>query len=291
MFRNAPFPIAGFALLLVATSTGPLLAQDAVLAQFYGSGVHQYFSGNYDRAAADLTTAIEGGSKDPRAYYFRALTSLRRGDSYSADSDLRVGASLESADVSQFYPVGKSLERVQGADRKTVERHRAIARAEAFQRRHDRDLMRYEQRRRAESQVLRSSGVAPLVKPPGPSVAEPPVPGPEPADDDPFADKPESAPAAARPAAAPPIAAPSVAVPPAAVPPAAVPPAAAPPVAAPPATEPAEDMPAEAPAAEGDPFADEPAADAKPAAGEKPAEPPAAEPKAGDEDPFADDPK
>lgn len=275
MTRTAAFASAVFALLLLAASAGPLLAQDAVLAQFYGRGVHQYFAGNYDSAAADLTTAIDGGSKDPRAYYFRALTSLRRGDSYSADSDLRVGASLESADVSQFYPVGKSLERVQGADRKTVERHRAIARAEAFQRRHDRDLLRYEQRRRAESQVLRSSGVAPLVKPPAPAAAEPPVPGPEPADDDPFADKPETTPAA-KPAAA-----------------AADKPVPPPPVAQPPTTEPAEDMRAEAPAAEpaADPFAEEPAADAKPAAEEKPAEPPAAEPKAGEEDPFADDPK
>jgi hypothetical protein len=263
MTRNASFAIVGIALLLVAISTGPLVAQDAVLAQFYGSGVHQYFAGNYDRAAADLTTAIHGGSKDPRAYYFRALTSLRRGDGASAESDLRKGASLESADVSQFYPVGKSLERVQGADRKMVERHRAIARAEAFQRRHDRDLMRYEQRRRAESQVLRSSGAMPLVKPPGPGVAPPPVPGPEPVEDDPFADKPETA--------------------------------AAEPAAEKPAAEPAADMPAEPPAAEsepaGDPFSDEPATDAKPADDEKPAEPPAAEPKAGDEDPFADDPK
>lgn len=274
MTRPAAFAIAGFALLLLASSAGPLEAQDAVLAQFYGNGVHQYFAGNYDRAAADLTTAIDGGSKDPRAYYFRALTALRRGDSASAESDLRAGASLESADVSQFYPVGKSLERVQGADRKTVERHRAIARAEAFQRRHDRDLLRYEQRRRAESQVLRSSGVAPMVKPPAPAVAEPPVPGPEPADDDPFADKPVTTPASAKPAEKP---------------------VAAPPVAAPPAEAPAADMPAEPPAAEGepaaDPFSEEPAADAKPAAEEKPAEPPAAEPKAGDEDPFADDPK
>jgi hypothetical protein len=273
MTRNAAFAIAGFALLLVAALANTLAAQDAVLAQFYGNGVHQYFAGNYDRAAADLTTAINGGSKDPRAYYFRALTALRRGDSAGADSDLRAGASLESADVSQFYPVGKSLERVQGADRRAVERHRAIARAEAFQRRHDRDVLRYEQRRRAESQVLRSSGVAPLVKPPGPTVAEPPVPGPEPADDDPFADKPETAPAAARPAV----------------------PAAEKPAVAPPAEEPAADMPAEPPAAESepaaDPFSEEPAADAKPAAEEKPAEPPAAEPKAGDEDPFADDPK
>ncbi len=272
MTRNAPFAIVGIALLLVAISAGPLAAQDAVLAQFYGSGVHQYFAGNYDRAAADLTTAIDGGSKDPRAYYFRALTSLRRGDSYSAESDLRVGASLESADVSQFYPVGKSLERVQGSDRKMLERHRAIARAEAFQRRHDRDLMRYEQRRRAESQVLRSSGAVPLVKPPGPGVAQPPVPGPEPVEDDPFADKPETTPAVAKPAV----------------------PAAEKPAVEPAAEEPAADMPAEPPAAESepaaDPFGDEPAADAKPAA-EAPAEPPAAEPKAGDEDPFADDPK
>ena len=50
------------------------MAQDPILAQFYGSGVHEYFSGGYRQAIADLTEAVDGGTKDPRVFYFRALS-------------------------------------------------------------------------------------------------------------------------------------------------------------------------------------------------------------------------
>ena len=70
----------------------------------------------------------------------------------------------------------------------TIERYRALARAEAYQRRHERDALRYEQRRRAESQVLRSSGTTRVAEPaaaPAPSVPA----ASEVTDDDPFADR------------------------------------------------------------------------------------------------------
>jgi hypothetical protein len=198
MFRKIARLVCGVVLAFVLTTGDRLPAQDAVLSEFYGSGVHQYFAGNYAQASSDLTASIEGGSKDPRAYYFRGLAALRLGWQQNAAADFRAGAALESADINQFYPVGKSLERVQGSARMSLERYRAVARAEAHQRQERRNAIRYEQRKRAEAQVLRAPGPTPPAAGPVPSKDEPAeadeaMPGKEkPAakevDDDPFAD-------------------------------------------------------------------------------------------------------
>ena len=45
--------------------------EDQAITRAYGSGVHAYFSGDYQRAYEDLTQALEAGTKDPRALYFR----------------------------------------------------------------------------------------------------------------------------------------------------------------------------------------------------------------------------
>lgn len=187
--------VLAVAFALVATRN--LTAQEAVLSDLYGRGVHQYFAGNDAEAAAALNAAIDGGTKDPRAYYFRALVGMRSGLS-DVDSDLRKAAELETADSNLLYPVGKALERVQGASRMTIERYRSVARAEAHQRQLRRDLMRYEERKRIEGEI-----VAPPIVPPTPSrkpAVAPPVPAPEPAAEDPFADAPKAnAPPAAQP--------------------------------------------------------------------------------------------
>jgi hypothetical protein len=178
------------------------MAQDPILAQFYGSGVHQYFGGGYQQAIADLTQAIDGGTKDPRAYYFRALSWWRMGDTSRAQTDLAAGAKLESADVNQYYPVSKSLERVQGTGRLLVERYRVQARAEAYRREERRNLARYEAQRKAEAEVLRAAPIPPAPSnatpgaPPAAKPAEkPPVDEPKaPAEEaDPFADDPDTA--------------------------------------------------------------------------------------------------
>lgn len=173
MVRQLPCVVLGLALLSCGASA--LRAQDAVLTEFYGRGVHAYFAGDLGTAMEDLTAAISGGTKDPRAYYFRALTEMRLGDHARAEADLRAGAALESADVNQFYPVGKALERVQGPARLALERYRVVARAEAHERQLKRDAARYEERRRAETKVLRDPK---FVQPP-----KPPVPAPGPAAD------------------------------------------------------------------------------------------------------------
>ncbi len=160
MFRSSARAACGLTLALIVVSQAPAAAQEAVLAEFYGRGVHQYFAGNASQAVSDLTAAINGGTKDPRAFYFRALAEMRQGRQAIAQTDLQKGAALESADINQFYPVGKSLERVQGASRMTIERYRTIARAEAFQRQQRRDATRYEEHRRAELRVLRGAVAA-----------------------------------------------------------------------------------------------------------------------------------
>jgi hypothetical protein len=145
--------------------------------------VHNYYSGNSSAAISDLSAAIDAGSRDPRAYYFRALAEMKMGSLGNAEADMRMGAILESADSTQFYPVARALERVQGPARATLERYRSLARAEAYQRGRDNNLMRYEQLQRNEEKVLRNPPVqsrAPAAAPPAakPRVPAPPVPAP-----------------------------------------------------------------------------------------------------------------
>jgi hypothetical protein len=208
-FRNRA---CGWSLVLVSLWAVPASAQNEVLSQFYGSGVHNYWDRDYDAAMTELSAAIDGGSQDPRAFYYRGLAHLKRGNSYAAQADLQKGAALESADVDQFYPVGKSLERLQGAERVKLERYRAIARAQARQRQVTRDAARYEQRRRAEAQVLRAVPLAPppapllpAPLPPAPADAGPPAAQPpvaKPAEPSPFDDKPTPKPPTPEPPAA-----------------------------------------------------------------------------------------
>jgi hypothetical protein len=262
--------VAGIAL---APST-PAAAQDAVLADFYGNGVHSYYDRDYNQAMAELNMAIDGGTKDPRAYYYRSLTHRQLGNPWAAEADLQVGAALETADVNQFYPVAKSLERIQGHARQQIEKHRAVARAQARQRQVQRDAVRYEQRRKAEANVLRNVPVAPAPADlfPKPAVTPAPTPGKKPvppqnAETDELFSDPVTTPAA-KPADKPAAEAPAADA----------------------ATE--DPFPAD-PAAE-EPAAEEPAAEEAPAeeapADEMPAEEtPAA--KEADEDPFGDEPK
>ncbi|REK09961.1 MAG: hypothetical protein DWQ37_17830 [Planctomycetota bacterium] len=200
------------AVILFAARSLP--AQDAVLDDYLGSGLHNYYERDYAQAMRHLSTAIEGGSQDPRTYYYRGLAKLRAGDTYGAHEDMQVGAALESADVNQFYPVARSLERVQGPERRTLERYRKLARAQARQRRLEQDAARYERYRRNEAQVLRNAPVGPPPAPLGrpaeqPAAAAEPVP-PQPAAAQPPQPMPPAAapgPAAAPPADTPPPAA------------------------------------------------------------------------------------
>ena len=284
MLKNLVCTAFGGVLAIVCLSASSASAQQAVMDEFYGQGVHNFYDRDFFQAMNNLSVAIDGGSRDPRAFYYRGLAKLRSGDTHGAHADLQKGSELESADADQFYPVAKSLERVQGSDRSTLEKYRALARAQNRQRQLRRDAVRYEQRRRSEAQVLRSVPVGPAPAPLGvapataigPAGAAPaaapgpaaPVPPDAPVDD-PFATP--AAPAEA-PAADDPFATPE-----------------ATPAETPPAAAPAETPPAAEPPAGEDPFApapgaEAPAAEAPAAAAEAPATP------AAEENPFGDDP-
>ncbi len=164
----------------------PAQAQDAILGQTYGNGVHAYFSGDYVKAHEFLTKAIDAGSHDPRCYYFRGLAYLKLGRPQEAESDFQEGAKLESADLNRTYNVARSLERVQGAARLEVEEHRAAARMAKLEQDEKMRKQRYEELNREERRALESQ-----VGPPPAKGGPEPVVAPQPnGTDNPFANPP-----------------------------------------------------------------------------------------------------
>ena len=201
MFRTLIMAGTSAALLaLLFCGSRPLPAQDGVLGQAYGSGVHAYFAGDYIAAYEDLSAAIEGGTTDPRAYYFRALASTRLGREEEARDDLRRGAELEISDARDLYPVARSLERIQGRPRLMIERYREQARMAAHQRRQEERVQRYGRSSRSTARPvqpgpgattpapIRTDGAAPVKDTIAPPEAVAPIAGGDaPVDQDPFA--------------------------------------------------------------------------------------------------------
>lgn len=255
-----------FALAALGVCIPALHAQDNLLDDLYGRGVHAYFSRNYEDAYKHLSDAATSGSQDPRVFYFRALTDLRLNKADEATADLKKATELEYNGDAPFQ-VSKALERVQGNERLMIEDVRAKARLAIRNAAEERAKIRYQDRIKAEAKVLRNPPAAgaepapPAVAaeevPPSEPAAEKPAAPAKPATDDPFGEAPAGE-APAKPAV------------------------------------PAEESPAPPakPAAE-DPFGEAPAKPAAPAA-EKPEEPaeekPAAPAKPAVEDPFGDTP-
>lgn len=147
----------GFAVItLFAAMPTKMIAQDSVLAELYGHGVHAYFSGQYQQAHEYLSTAIDQGTHDPRAFYFRGLAYSALGRPDEAKADFLKGAELETRGADRVYPVSHSLQRVQGATRMAIERNRTEARLAARTRTVKATQARYEQLEDAEGQVLRN---------------------------------------------------------------------------------------------------------------------------------------
>lgn len=270
MFRR----LVGLAGGLLLLSTSWATAQETILGQMYGAGVHAYYSNDYYRAHEQFSSAITAGCQDPRCYYYRGLCLTRMGRPEEAQADFEMGARLETADVNHFYNVPAALQRIQGHDRLTVERFRTQARMTALQRERELRAARYGEQRQEEQRVLLQQAEAAPAAPPA-MTAQPSAVGA-------FQTGPIDEPVMEQPAAP---AAPAVAEekPAQAAPPAANPfaaPAADDPFAAKPATE--EKAEAKPAAAADDPFG---MATEKPAKEEEKAEP--AEEK---KDEAADDP-
>ncbi len=117
-----------FALLVTVSSSA--WAQLVASSELYGEGVHKFFARDYQGADQLLTEAIDNGSKDPRAYYFRGLAREMLGG--GGEVDFEEGARLEASGRSGPM-VGYSLVRVQGHIRVKLEKARRTARVLAAQ--------------------------------------------------------------------------------------------------------------------------------------------------------------
>lgn len=180
--------VAACTVALAGTAAAaPVTTIDSLpLAAAYGSGVHSYFAGDYGRSYDDLSQAIEGGTLDPRAYYFRGLAALKLGRMDEAEADFTAGAARE-AEGTGSWPIARSLERVQGCDRLKLERHRTRARVASLQESRRRNELRYLDVERGEADVLRRrrpvreqavDGGSPFIEEPAPEA----VPAEEPLD-------------------------------------------------------------------------------------------------------------
>ena len=160
-FRRSGVLANGLAVMLVAGSgllatvrAEPVMTEVTALARAYGAGVHAYFSGDAQRAYDDLTQAIEAGTRDPRAWYFRGLAALKLGRLDEAEADFSTAATRET-DAAGDWAVSRSLERVQGHDRLALERHRVRARVAGYEQRRQAVERRYSQIESLQTEMLR----------------------------------------------------------------------------------------------------------------------------------------
>jgi hypothetical protein len=208
--------LVGVVVGMLLWGVAPLSAQEGAASEAYGSGVHAFFSGEYQQAHDLLSGAIKSGTKDPRFFYYRGLALLKLGREDDAAADFQGGAKLETVDLDGMYNISRALERIQGADRRILEKHRAEARRLAYERAMQVRKERYENLKREETRVLekQSQGdatpsgssavpkvtfgeegpVAPAKAPAG-SVEKPAPAGKIPAAADPFEAEPRTAPA------------------------------------------------------------------------------------------------
>jgi tetratricopeptide (TPR) repeat protein len=164
MSRAAHLCLVGSALTCAASISTPSFGQHANAAGLlYSHGVHAYFAGHDEEAEQYLTRAIQSDPNDPRPYYFRAMSRLRRGQDADARQDMQQGAAVEVRAPGR-WGVGSALQRVQGTDRLLLEDFRRSARLGEAARQDERNRARYEQIIRRESEVLRRAVEVPLEK-------------------------------------------------------------------------------------------------------------------------------
>ena len=149
----------GLVMTIILTAS-TLQAQEDLLSDLYGRGVHAYFAGKIDVANKLFSQAIDQDTEDPRCYYFRAITYTRLGRPEQATKDFQKGAQLETRDNQQIYAVNRSLQRVQGPVRLTLETHRAEARVKYRKYLQERLRVRYERLQEAEKEVLRGGSTS-----------------------------------------------------------------------------------------------------------------------------------
>lgn len=178
-------PTAGVPALMVATTATPVRAEEPLgVSASYGAGVHAYYDGDFQGAYDALTAAIEAGSMDPRAYYYRGLASIKLGKSDDEiNGDFSEGSTRETMGRGGLS-VSRSLERVQGRDRMRLEKYRQRARVAAAQRDEAANRQRYVEVEERAPDVLRRrvpESAAPAPEPVMPPAAKPRAQAPRPA--------------------------------------------------------------------------------------------------------------
>lgn len=117
--------------LLMLAPAAVVDAQKNKIEKLYGDGVHAFHAGQLESAIATFDEAVELGCQDPRVFYYRGVAHMKLDDSANAKSDFAKGAKLEFQPLGRFFPVNRSLERVQGVVRIELENARTIARKTA----------------------------------------------------------------------------------------------------------------------------------------------------------------
>ena len=90
------------------------------LRSLYGEGLRALKRRDLPQALQLFTQTIDGGSRDPRFFYYRGIVHSELGDDETARGDFVRAAELE-AENRATAGVGRALERVQGAVRQTIE--------------------------------------------------------------------------------------------------------------------------------------------------------------------------
>lgn len=169
--RRFGVPLMAAVAVSVGTGVAPAAAPTSAvpsLARVYGIGVHAYYSRDHQRSYDDLTQAIEAGSNDPRVWYFRGLAARKLGRFDEAEADFSTAAAREAEAVAE-WDVARALERVQGADRMAIERHRMRAGVAKQQSRLRAAERRYVETDRRQPEVQRQ------IRPKAPAEADDPL--------------------------------------------------------------------------------------------------------------------
>lgn len=112
--------------VLASSIFSDVIAAEPAPADQLATAVESWRVGDLNGAQGLLTQIIEAGTRDPRAYYYRALVSEQLGA--DSEQDLRAAAKLE-AETTSTRLVNRALENVQGATRAKIEKYRSEARA------------------------------------------------------------------------------------------------------------------------------------------------------------------
>jgi hypothetical protein len=183
--------VCGSGVVPGGSGTSVAVAQESVLTELYGEGVHAYYARDIVRAYDLLTRAIDGGLNDPRAYYFRGLAAMDSGRSAEAEEDFSAGAAIEARNGAGGS-VGRALTRVQGSARMMIEKARIEGRLSAQSEMAADAQRRYSGQPAVEAEVLRAPPI-PRPRPAMPGVEPLPVPAagaPSPFDNDSAAGEP-----------------------------------------------------------------------------------------------------